>query len=434
MAKRTLLAVLVTVLLTGCDVLSPLAPTTPIASPTAAAPQGGGEPTATPAVTPTGPLVVTLNLWLPETLSPYGDDPAAALLLQRLDGFRQAYPDLQVQVTVKRAEGRGGLLDFLRTASAAAPSVLPDLIILDVDDLRVAAQAGLVQPLDGLLSDDLMADAFPFAGELGQAGGQTMGLPLAVDLEHAAYRPALVGSPPVSWTAVLSMPVPFVFPAAGQDGGVADATLAQYLAAGGRLTDAQGNPQLEVEPLTALLDFTARAVAAEVVSPTLVLSLADTDDCWRLIEQGQAGVAVVDARRFWLERPPGVAPAPIPSRDGRTVALINDGWLVALVTTDPQRQQQALLLVDWLLEPTYAAAWSQANGYLPATRSALAAWNVTGEERDVLAAVLESARPLPPASVRQAVGAPLQTALEAVLRGRRSPAEAAATAVQAVTP
>lgn len=435
MVKRVVLAALVTLLLTGCDAWAPLSPTPlpPDASPTPTDDEDGSL-IATPVVTPTGPLVVTLNLWLPEELSPYGEGPGAARMLQRLDEFRQAHPGMQVQVTVKEAEGRGGLLDFLRTASAAAPGVLPDLVILDADDLRVAAQAGLVQPMDGRIAERLTDDHFPFASVLGQVEGQTMGLPLAVNLEHAAYAPALVGSAPVSWTAVLSMPVPFVFPAAGRDGGVADATLAQYLGAGGRLTDGQGNPQLEMEPLTAVLDFYARAAAAGVISPTLALSLTDADDSWRLLQQGQAGLAVVDAHRFWSERFPGAAPAAIPTRDGRPVALVSEGWMLAVVTTDPQRQQQAMRLADWLLDPAYAGPWTQAIGYLPTTHGALDGWEVTGEERAVLTALLESARSLPSSSVRQAAGVPLQAALESVLRGRRSPVEAAATAVQAVPP
>ncbi len=432
--RRALLVVWLAVLIAGCQAAVPSPMPTPDAWPTPSPTAGGETPTATPTGASTGPLVVTLNLWLPEDLSPYGEDPAASLLLQRLEEFRQAYPGLQVQVTVKRAEGRGGLLDFLRTASAAAPAVLPDLVVLDVDDFRVAAQAGLVQPLDGLLLDELLADGFPFAGELGQVGGQAMGLPLAVDLEHAAYAPALVGEMPVSWTAVLSLSAPFAFPAAGQDGRIADATLAQYLGAGGRLTDGQGNPQLEAEPLTAVLDFYARASAAGVVSPTVVLSLADADACWALLQNGQAGVAVVDAHRFWTERLPGLAPAPLPSRDGRPVALVTGGWLLAVVTSDPQRQQQAMGLMEWLLEPSFAAAWTEALGYLPAGRGALAAWAVTGAERDTLAAVLESAHPPLAPPLREAVGAPLQVALESVLRGRRGPAEAAATAAQAVGP
>lgn len=388
-------------------------------------------PTASPTAVPPGPLAVNLTLWVPEELSPYQEGPAAALLAQHLAEFSQAYPNLQIEVIVKKAQGRGGLLDFLRTASAAAPRVLPDLVVLSVEDMRVAAQAGLLQSAEGLLPANLAADGFPLIAEMGQVGGQRVGVPLAVELEHLAYHPALYASPPVSWTPVLSSGVPFVFPAAGRDGGVNDFTLVQYLGAEGQLTAGEGEPLLEEEPLMAVLDFYAQAVSVGVVSPSLVLSLTSADGCWQSLQDGQAGAAVVGSRRFWSEPTVGVAAGPIPTRTGRPVALAR-GWVLSLVTADPVQQEWAQRLAVWLLDPRWQGEWTQALDYLPATRSGLAAWRLSEDERAVLEHILEGARPVPPASVRAAVGVPLQTAVRAVLEGRSAPAEAAAEAVRAV--
>ena len=415
--------------LTGCLQPSPPATTSvlPTPTPTPLPPM----PTFTPSAP--RPLVTTLTLWVPPDLNPYGEEAGAALLAQRLESFGQTHDDLQVEVIVKKAQGRGGLLDFLRTASLAAPSVLPDLILLDTADLRVAAQAGLVQPMDGLLPEELAADRFPFAVDLGQVDDQTMGIPFTAEMEHLAYRPSLVARVPVTWTDVLSGGVSLVFPAAGQEDGVNDATLVQYLGAGGRLTDAEGNPQLEVEPLTAVLEFYAQAAEVGVISPTVLLSLADADGCWELFQNWQAGMAVVNARRFWTERDASAAPGVIPTRDGRVVALAQ-GWMLALVTDDPRRQEQAMQLAAWLLAPEWYGAWTQTTGYLPATREGLAGWTLAEGERAMLEALLEGAQPVPLPSVRAAVGPPLQAALEGVLTGRRSPAGAAADAVREVGP
>jgi ABC-type glycerol-3-phosphate transport system substrate-binding protein len=214
---------------------------------------------------------------------------------------------------------------------------------------------------------------------------------------------------------------------------VNDVTLVQYLGAGGRLTDGEGNPQLEEEPLAAVLDFYVRATTAGVVSPTVVLSLDDTDVCWELFQDWQAGMTAVGSRRYWAEADSDMALAPLPTRDGRAMAL-GRGWVLALVTGDPQRQQRAMLLVEWLLDAERHGAWTQSAGYLPTTRSGLLAWAVTEEERVVLEAMLEGAHPVPGLSVRTAVGPPLQAALEAVLTGHRSPVEAAGEAARAVGP
>jgi ABC-type glycerol-3-phosphate transport system substrate-binding protein len=403
------------------------------AEPTSALPSPPPEPpTPSPTTTPAGPVVFTLTLWVPEELSPYGEDAAAAALAQRLSDFGQSYADLQVEVIVKRAHGRGGLVDYLRTASEVAPSILPDLVVLDTDDLRLAAQAGLLQPLDGLLPEGMAADRFPFASQLGEVDGQTVAIVIAAELEHLAYRPALLATVPITWGTVLSAPAPFLFPAAGEDGGVNAATLVQYLAVGGHLTGDEGSPRLEQAPLVEVLTFYEQGVSAGVISPTLVLPLADVEGCWEAFERGQAGLAVVGSRRYWTASDSRVAFSSLPTRDGTALALVRGGWAVALVTSDPNRQQLAMTLFNWLLAPEHTGPWTQSAGYLPGTASALQRWSVTAAERAALEALLEGTVTLPHPDVRAAVGPPLQAAVEAVLNGRRRPAEAAAEAVRAV--
>ena len=421
--------IMLTLLLTACAPVGTVTPTSPLPTPSPTPP----PPTPTPTAAP-GPLMVTLTLWMPEELSPYGEDPASVLLGQQVDDFNQAHTDLQVAIIVKKAHGRGGLLDFLRTASAAAVSqVIPDLVVMDADDAQVAAQEGLVQPLDGLLSDQLIIDLFPFTSALGQVDGQIMDVPLTAELDCLAYHPTLFARPPLSWTDVLSSPTPLAFAAGGREDGVNDGTLVQYLAAGGHLTDGEGNPRLEAEPLTAVLDFYARASEVGVISPTILLSLDNADGCWELLRDWQVGMAVVGCRRLLSE--PGVAtPGIIPTQDGRAVTLAQAQWVLVLVTADPQRQAQAMRLMDWLMSAERYGPWTQSLGNLPTTRSGMAAWTIPEEERAVLETLLEGAQPSPPAVLRETVGPPMQAALEAVLRGHRNPAAAATDAVHAVEP
>ena len=87
--------------------------------------------------------------------------------------------------------------------------------------------------------------------------------------------------------------------------------------------------------------------------------------------------------------------ANLPSLDGRSfvvtgasglgfetaLALARGGWAVALVTSDPNRQQLAMTLFNWLLAPEHTGPWTQSAGYLPGTASALQWWSVTVTER-----------------------------------------------------
>jgi ABC-type glycerol-3-phosphate transport system substrate-binding protein len=376
-------------------------------------------------------MVVTLDLWVPEELNPYGDGVAAEILAQRLDDFSQAFPELQVRVVVKKARGRGGLLDFLRTASVAAPTVMPDLIVLNTEDLRAATHAELLQPMDPFLPESLAADRFPFATALGSVGDQTMGVVIGATMQHAAYRPALLPNTPITWTDIISAPAPFIFPVAGPDGGITDAFLCQYLAAGGDLTDDEGNPDLDVILLADLLFFYEEAIASGVITSSVVMSLEDTASTWEVFQAGQSALAVVDSRQFLSAQDPELAPSPFPTRHGRSVTIA-EGWAIGLVTSDPNRQGLATTLMEWLLAPEHLGPWMQNAAYLPGTLSALQRWNISADDRTMLEVLLEGAIPDIDPELRAVVGPPMQAAFEAVLEGRRRPSEAAADAVSAV--
>jgi len=411
--------------LTGCGVLTPATPTfTPPA------------PTVLPADTPTPtleaqPLITTLRLWLPEELDPYGEAPGMNLLAQQLADFGAAHPGLQVEITVKKAHGRGGLLDFLRTARDAAPSVLPDLVVLDATELKTAAGSGLIQPLDPLLPPVTLDDRLPFAAELGSVDEQTFGLVVGADMQHLAYRPTALASPPVSWTQVISPPISFLFPAGASDGQVNDATLIQYLAAGGALADSAGGPWLDENVLVSVLGFYSDCVGAGAISPPTVLDITDADQAWERFRAGEGMITVVRAHRYWLETDDAVAPAAIPTRDGRPFSLAR-GWVIALVTAEPARQAQALTLLDWLIAAERSAQWTQAAGYLPGTRGALRLWDVSEGERAVLRSLLESAVAAPRLETLADVGPAMQEAVEEVLGGRATPQQAAADAVESL--
>lgn len=415
------------VTLTGC---AGLGPTQEPISPTL--PPSPASPTAAP--TPTQgsqPMIVTLKLWLPEELDPYGEGAGADVLAQQLADFGRAYPDLQVEVTVKKAHGRGGLLDFLRTARDAAPSILPDLVVLDAADLETTAGAGLIQPLDSFLPSAEMTDRFPFAIELGAVDEQTLGFVIGADMQHLAYRPALLDSPPISWTQVVSPPIPFLFPAGGLDRQINDATLIQYLAAGGKVTDPEGNPWLDKNALVSVLSFYSDCIGTGALSPMTILDIADANQSWEQFRTGWGEIAIVRANRYWLEADETVAPAPVPTRDGYPFSIAR-GWAVAMVTDDPARQELVTLLLDWLVAPDHSAQWMQAAGYLPGTRSALRQWDVSEADRAALRGILEAAVPPPQPEVMAIIGPAMQDALEAVLRGQATPKRAAADAIESL--
>jgi ABC-type glycerol-3-phosphate transport system substrate-binding protein len=404
--------------------------------PTSAAPEPADTATvpATPAPSPSPenqPTIITLRLWLPEELNPYDRSVSQGYLLRQLASFSSAYPDLSVEVVIKSVRGRGGMLDFLQTAPDVAPSIMPDLMILNADDLPETTRAGVIRPLDDLLPPSAVNDRYAFATEMGQVDGHTMGFVLGVSAQHIAYRANAFAAAPVQWSDVVSATAPFLFPAGGRAGVVNDATLIQYLAAGGSVTDGDGLPHLDRGPLLQVFSFYDRCVQSGVLSPTEVLSLTTSAEAWERFQSSDAALTFVDAGDYRRGADETTAAAPAPTRYGDALAVAR-GWVITMVAEDPSRQSLAILLLDWLIGPEQNAAWTDAEGYLPGTRSAVMFWDAPGGERIMLSQLLESTRPGPSPGVMAAIGPAIQRGLEAFLTGEATPGRATAIALDAL--
>jgi len=159
----------------------------------------------TPTLTPVPPgAPQKLTVWITELVSPLEGDERSLAFEQQIVAFEATHPDLTVEVLYKKPEGKGGLEDMLATATAVAPAVVPDLIMIDANQLPSLAQKGLAVPLDGLLDPDLVEDMYPFAIRAGPVDGRLVGLPFETSIEHALYNTAKIAVAPLSWTEVFS--------------------------------------------------------------------------------------------------------------------------------------------------------------------------------------------------------------------------------------
>jgi ABC-type glycerol-3-phosphate transport system substrate-binding protein len=124
-----------------------------------------------------------------------------------------------------------------------------------------------------------------------------------------------------------------------------------------------------------------------------------------------------------------MAAASVPTHDGQPFSIAR-GWVIATVTADPARQELAMLLLNWLIAPERSGQWTRAAGLVPGTRGALRQWDISDTDRAALRGILEAATTAPPPEVMETAGRAMQTALEALLRRRVSPEDAAASAVE----
>jgi hypothetical protein len=417
--ERCLLWLLI-LLLVSCTPEVPSSPPPPIPS---AAPTSTPEATETPTPLPSYGLT-TLNLWVPDIIELYGESGESLVFMEQIESFSRRNRDIQIDVQIKKARGEGGLYDLLSSAAPVAPTLLPDLIILERADLTRAAEADLIHPLP---EDSLdRTDLFPFVVETIHFDSQVYGLPLFTQVDHTAYYPRTGVAPPITWTAVLSGEYSLLMPGAPADDLASDALLTAYLGTGGAVVDDAGAPFLERQQLESLYAFFGDLIEAGLFNPEVVGVLPDASASWAAFQNQAGSLAVVPAGSYWQQEERTSEAAWIPTPNGRPVA-VGDVWAFALVAEDPGRQEAALRLAARLADSPQVADSAAAAGMLPPRPSALSLWALSMEEVDFLSSLLLATEPSLPLGVDEPVRRALQAGLTLLLDEEETTAEEAAT-------
>jgi ABC-type glycerol-3-phosphate transport system substrate-binding protein len=381
-------------------------------------------PLASPTPTPNPNAV---RVWWPPAFAPGEATAGGQVLAQQIAAFAQAHPAITIDERLKQATGPGGLLTSLIAAYNAAPSTLPNLILLNRDDIEAAYHAGLLAPLEAVVDPTALADYYPFAQTLSRVDNAFVCLPFAADVRLMVYNTQTYAAPPLTWADVVTGPL--VLPAAETSG---LSLLSTYLSLGGALTSPSGQPVLDTEVLADALTLYQTAQASGVI-PLSTLTYTDSEATWQVFRERRAALAFTSAHWYLAEhdRAAAAAASPLPTRDGVPFALA-EGWCWAMVATPGLPQQQAAAeLLSWLTAPEQLSAWALAADVLPPRAAAVKGW--AGLSRARFAdSVLRHAQLQPSGAVLARVGLPLQQALDDVLSGHATPIVAASAAAQAV--
>jgi ABC-type glycerol-3-phosphate transport system substrate-binding protein len=433
--------VMILIIASGCDLSAPMAEVnqnTPTAEATATTrpiqtPIVGTTPTITTTETPED-TTITLTLWTIESISDVAQGEAANFISNNLRTFRRNNPALKVKMLLKKPSGKGGMLDFLRTSREVAPTILPDVAVLNATDLSQAYTEGLIQPLDGRLDRSIVQDLIPAARRMGTVDNKLVGVPLGLEMEHTVYNTRTFTAPLVLWTDVLSSNTKYLFPAKGINGLVNDTTLSLYFSTGGKLLDDQGVPTLDEQVLRDVLDFYQQALENGVIDKS-ILEAATTEELWSLYLEAKAGIAQITVHQYLSDRElfrnTSFAPLPVKEEED-TPVLITHGWTLVLVTDDMQRQVAALKLIESFMSTGNNADWNSINQSIPTRDTAFQ--QLAGDDAywTFLAEQLNTARPQPGFTGYDRIGRIMQQAVEQVIKGEATPEEAAATAVDAL--
>ncbi len=395
-----------------------------------AEPTGTPPPTLSPVLTEeigtpaAGSL--TLTIWLPPQFDPDDGSAASRAFNARLEEFSTRRSEVRVETRTKEVTGPGGIEDTLISASAAAPLALPDLVALPYESLQSAVAKGLLHPYDGLTDTMDDTDWYDFARQISHVQNSIFGLPFAGDALIMVYRPEFIEVPPTDWESALLITEPLSFPAADPQSLL---TLTLYQASGGPILDEAGQPIMDMTPLTNVLTFYYQA-SQNGLMPFWLTQFETDDQSWAAYEEGQANMNITWLSRFLQSPPTDAQASTIPTADG-IPSTTATGWVWALVSPDPQRQELAAQLAEFLTTGEYLADWNALEGLLPPRPSALAAWENT-PLYEILSQVAQTAQLAPPTEIIQSLGPLLEQSALDVLKEQTDPATAAQNAIEAL--
>jgi ABC-type glycerol-3-phosphate transport system substrate-binding protein len=376
---------------------------------------------------------VVLTVWTPEGAAPGGATQGGQVLVEQLANFEEAHPEISLETYIKRSQGQGSTLAYLRTAPPVAPDILPDLALLDHESLAQAADEGLIVPIGTLLDPAISNELYPVARALGTVGTEIVGLPYVLEVQHVVYREGVFDEPPGSFEIVLDAREPYVFPAAPPTS-VCQTLLAQYLAEAGQLVDEEGQPYLDADILREILTFYAKGREAGIID-TGLFQFTGTDETWALYRDHETNLSTVTSSEYLAGRADvrTTGTVWIPTLDGEPYALATGlSWVI--VTQDEQRQAAAMSLINFLMNPVNQGAYTTAANWLPTQPAALAVWGDADPYAEFGRVLLENAGPLPDTSRQTALTTALQDALEEVLLNGMSVGQAVSQAAETVNP
>jgi len=390
----------------GCASLEPL-----LASLTPPVPTPTQQPTTTPPVVPTQIVPASseppvLRVWLPMQFDPAAENDPAKLLGQRLAQFKDEHPGLQMDVRLKKMDSENDIIDLLSLTSVAAPDALPDLILLSRPDLETAALHGLLHPIEGLSTSLEDPNWYEYAQQLAQIQNTGYGLPFAGNTLVFVYYPEL--GTLVTWEDILASDGKIVFPAGNPESLVG---LSLYTSAGGQVLDAQGLPTLDADALTRMLTLVQQGVSKEIFPPSLANVTTDAQTL-QIYRTGSTDTnkAIIWILNYRASEDGTITPLP---GLGETPFSYATGWVWALAGGNPEKQQLAAELAEYLVADDFIGEWTRLTGYLPTRPSEVP------ENDRMMAAILESAHPVPSNDVLTMLGPLVQEALTRVLNGEQ---------------
>lgn len=417
MLMRTILIFFLLALLSGCNQTSPAINPEPIDDLNTSDSEAN---TAEEVESPESD-VQKLVLWTPSFFDP---EPSVAtvasnILKDAYDQFKRENPKSSIEVQTKSEQGGSTLYEYISSAHKVAPSILPDIIMVESQRLWAIVDQKLILPLS-IDERSTLDEMYKFSQEAVTYKGEAYGIPYTANILHTVQpRQGVVDSEsaplPTTWQDLSDTGIPYIFPAGGRNGQSNDTILLQYVGAGGMLS-ADSSATDAPTALVDVLNFTARHTYSQTI-----LAYSDIDSIWLSSTTDLSGLIEISSNRYLEQRVTlnNFAFGPTPTKSGQT-KTVGRVWAFAILSEEPEQRQLALKLIKHLVNPSVLGSWSYEAKRLPTQRKALERWGTDDTYYAFAHQQLESAIALPNGTAFVGFSSDIHDALLAVLSGEIS--------------
>lgn len=369
-----------------------------------------------------------LVIWTPLFFAQPEEGPASETLSEIYRAFQDNNPGIELVIQPKAETGISSLENYIRSAKEVAPAILPDIILVETQQMWPMIEAFDIQPLATEEMSTFFDNIYPFAQEAVTFNQNIYGIPYVASIIHMVYNrqefPNTADSPsiPTSWPNLLATETTYLFPAIGQNRLSSDMLLLQYVGAGGQLTS--DGSIINPEALTALFNFMASGAESGIFPPEN-WEMSTYAATWERFVENQEGLVNVRSEQYLSQQDAltNLGFASIPARSGPTVT-IGRVWAFVVITDDPDKRMLATSLIELLRSPEAQGRWSQSMNRLPTHMDAFNNWGTSQPYYDFLRQQMDIALAIPNGSAFAKLSLQLQTAEISVSSGEVSAQDA----------
>jgi len=363
-----------------------------------------------------------LVLWVPTSNDRLFDLETNRTLASIYEQFERNHPGVHIEAQIHAESGEASLLNYLRSAQRVAPTILPDIVLIDTQQLWQVAELELLHPLNWQQFSHNF-EFYPFAIEAVTYQEQQIGIPYMAEMIHMIAYPAEMPTIPQTWEEFYANRQPLFF-IAGKSETLNEFAYNQYVSADGQIVETQ---PLDSDILLAFFTFLAGAREQDLI-PEAVLEITTSNAAWDAFIAAERGIAETSTHTIlehWdVFNNEAVQYGPLFGRN-QVAAPSTRVWAFLVVASEPQQQELSFALLQALLSPEIHSQWSRIAMQIPTQPVAFKLWQNAGPYHGFIEQQLTMAYALPGNRRIADLNRRLQYAQELVLRNEMTPEEAA---------